>query len=389
MTTIDGRETILLLTSRIGMGGAERHMITLSNLLNRDFRIVFAYLKPEEDMLGQLEQDALAEVRCLHVAKRVDMRAVRELAEMVKTHGASMIVCANAFALFYAQLARPMCRPAISVVEIFHTTKLRTLKEHLELVFYRPFFWAAHHLVFVCQEQQKYWRKRGLWARSNHMIYNGVDLRRYVPEDEEAAPAERSRALAGAGFTSEDRIIGLCAVLRPEKAHADLLRAVATLHAKGQKWKILFIGDGPLRESIEATARELGLADSMVITGFQLDVRPFIAACDVIALPSVSETFSIAALEAMAMGKPMIMSDVGGAREQIRPGENGLLFPAGDVEMFAECVAQFWDRDFTSRLGAAARRRVQQDFSQSSMIDRYKELFDSIIRKGRTGARVA
>jgi glycosyltransferase involved in cell wall biosynthesis len=86
------------------------------------------------------------------------------------------------------------------------------------------------------------------------------------------------------------------------------------------------------------------------------------------------ETFSISALEAMAMGKPVIMSDIGGAREQVQHGKNGLLFPAGNVRALAECLHSCWDRLETSRMGAAARRRVETHFSECTMIGRYTAL---------------
>ena len=83
----------------------------------------------------------------------------------------------------------------------------------------------------------------------------------------------------------------------------------------------MIIGDGPLREAIERDVARLGLSGEVRITGFQSDVREWLTACDVVALLSTAiETFSIAVLEAMAMGKPMIMSDIGGAREQVEHG---------------------------------------------------------------------
>jgi glycosyltransferase involved in cell wall biosynthesis len=182
------RDTVVLLASRLGMGGAERHTIALANLLAGHFRVVVAYLKPEEDMIGLLHQPSLVELRCLNATKRIDMRAARDLADLANKHGARAIVCANAFALMYAQLARMVSPTRLTVVEVFHTTKLRTLKEHLEMVFYRPFFWAADHLVFVCDGQRRYWQRRGLWSRSSHMIYNGVDLAHFDP-----SPARRVR----------------------------------------------------------------------------------------------------------------------------------------------------------------------------------------------------
>ena len=383
----DARESIVLLTSRLGMGGAERHMISLANLLSVDFRVVVAYLKPEEDMIGQLHRHSLAELRCLHAKLRFDLRAARELAELARAHGANMIVCANAYSLMYAQLARWFSPTPLSVTEIFHTTKLRTLKEHLEMVFYRPFFWAAQHLVFVCDGQRQYWRLRGLWAGQTHMIYNGVDVSHFDPAWHDSGIRETRE---GFGFGTDDRVVGICAVLRPEKAHIDLLAAVARVRQAGQRWKVLIIGDGPMRDTIQREAATLGLQDDIRITGFQSDVRQWLAACDVVALPSTAiETFSIAALEAMAMARPMIMSDIGGAREQVEHGVNGLLFPAGDVRALSECLRECWDANRTRQMGVAARQRVERDFSQQTMIGQYVSLFRNIlgVRRQDTAAK--
>lgn len=377
-------DTLVLLASRLGMGGAERHTIALANLLGKKFRVVVAYLKPEEDMIGLLERSSLVELRCLHAAKRVDMRAARELADLAAQHGARVILCANAFALMYAQLARAVAPLPLSVVEVFHTTKLRTLKEHLELVFYRPFFWAAHHLVFVCDNQRRYWRWRGLWARRTHMIYNGVDLTHFDPAPYEPGVA---RTRAESGWSTDDRVVGICAVLRPEKAHVDLIAAVARLRDRGQDWKLLIIGDGPMRSVIESDIARLGLERSVRITGFQSDVRESLAACDVVALVSTAiETFSIAALESMAMGKPIVMSDVGGAREQVTHGVHGMLFPAGDVEKLSNCLGECWDKARARRMGTAARDRVRQEFSLGSMVDGYTVMLRGIFERARNQA---
>jgi glycosyltransferase involved in cell wall biosynthesis len=90
-------------------------------------------------------------------------------------------------------------------------------------------------------------------------------------------------------------------------------------------------------------------------------VRADLAACDVVSLVSVTETFSIAALEAMAMARPLIMSDVGGAREQVVPGETGWLFPAGDVDALSRCLVEASDRRRLSAFGDAARARAVRD----------------------------
>lgn len=370
------RGTVVMLVGQLAVGGAERHMVTLANSLSERFNVVFAYLKAGEALLDQLRSESMLEVRCLNVSKRVDLRAARELANLASRHCAQMIVCANAYALMYAHLARTLPGRPLAIAEIFHTTKPNSLKERLSLLLYRPFFWATHHLVFVCQAQRRYWLRRGLWARHVHMIYNGVDASHFDPNAYEDKVADARRSL---GFGLHDRVVGICAVLRPEKAHADLLSAVAMLRDEGCDWRVAIVGDGPGRAAVEAQVARLGLTDSVKITGFQSDVRESLAACDVVALVSTKETFSIAALEAMAMGRPMIMSDVGGAREQVMHGVHGFLFPAGDVRALAQCLRDSSDKSRVRQLGLEARQRVVREFSLQSMQDAYTALVDEIL----------
>ncbi|MFO1217405.1 MAG: glycosyltransferase family 4 protein [Burkholderiaceae bacterium] len=370
------RGTVVMLVGQLAFGGAERHMITLANALSEQFNVVLAYLKSGEALLDQLRTESLLEVRCLKVSKRVDLRAARELAQIADRYCAQLILCANEYALMYAHLARALAGSSPAVAEVFHTTRPSSLKERLSLMLYRPFFWCTHHLVFVCQAQRRYWLRRGLWARQVHTIYNGVDASHFDPIAFEGKIAAARRSF---GFGAHDRVVGICAVLRPEKAHADLLSAVATLRDEGCDWRVLIIGDGPRRAALEAEVARLDLVDHVKITGLQSDVRDSLAACDVVALVSIRETFSIAALEAMAMGKPMIMSDVGGAREQVEHGVNGYLFPAGDVHALAQCLRESSDTSRLRQLGSEARKRVVRRFSQRSMLESYATLIDRIV----------
>ena len=104
------------------------------------------------------------------------------------------------------------------------------------------------------------------------------------------------------------------------------------------------------------------------------DVRPFLAACDIVTLCSLAEAFSLAALEAMAMGKPLVLSEVGGAAEMVEPGWNGLLFRARDSEAYVNCLARLSDLPSARRMGSNARRAVEECFSDTVMTDRYENL---------------
>jgi len=365
------RHVVTLLVSRLGMGGAERHTITLANQLAGCFDIALAYLKPDEELIGSLEKERLVELRSLRVKSRIDRVAVRDLVALMEVHDSSVIVCANGFALLYAQLTKLLSRRPIKVIQVLHTTLLPTLKDELIFLVYRPLFWAADHLVFVCDRQRRHWLRRGLIGRSNHVIYNGVDLGHFDPKRFAAVAALQRQVL---GFPPNCRVIAVCAVLRPEKAHSLLLRAVSSLKRNGLSWKVMLIGDGPLRQSLQNEVVNLGLQGDVAITGFQNDVRPWLAAADVVALPSTAETFSIAALESMAMGKAMLMSDVGGAREQVEHGVNGYIFPSGDADALEEALRDAWDLEKTHAMGRAARDIVASKFSQQTMIREYEQL---------------
>jgi glycosyltransferase involved in cell wall biosynthesis len=115
------------------------------------------------------------------------------------------------------------------------------------------------------------------------------------------------------------------------------------------------------------------------ITGLVNDVRLALAACDVLVFASHSETFSIAALESMAMGKPIVMTDVGGASEQVIPGENGYLFRLGDVRALSGHLASLADRARRQRMGRRARSTVAEKFSLGVMVSAYERLFTQIM----------
>lgn len=371
------RPSVILLVAVLGFGGAERHMVTLANRLSERFDIVVVYIKRDESLLYELQVRGLKDVQCLDVKRGVELKAVRELAALVDRHGTDIVLCANTFPLLYAQLARALVRRPFQVVEVYHGTVIDSARERLAMaLLYRGLARLSSALVFVCDAQRQYWTRRGLRSRFVCRIYNGVDTARFDPE-RYVASAEATRARYG--FDAKHRVLGICAVLRPEKAHGDLLRALALARARGCDWKLLVIGDGPMRGAIERQIDKLGLREQVRITGYLRDVRAEIAACDAIALVSTAvETFSIAALEAMAMGKPMIMSDIGGAREQVVPGENGWLFPAGDVAALAECLKQATDRAALATLGRAARERTARLFSIDAMIDEYSRLLQSL-----------
>ena len=365
---------LLFVTGSLVHGGAERHTITLANrLAERGHECHLAYVKNDPSQLERLR--GAESVRCLNAGRYLDLRSLIELKDFIGKLKPTHIVAANQYALMYAWLAARGTRPRAWLAATFHTTALARAADRVKMLWYRPLFWTTDRLVFVCEAQRRYWAERRVSGRRTEVIHNGIDTGHWAPVPERTRRAVR-RAL---GIGERELVVGMSAVLRPEKNHVQLVEAVAALRRRGLPVRALLIGDGPTRPAIEARSRRLGLEDHVLITGLQRDVRPLVGACDAVALCSTAvETFSLAALEAMALGKPVVQSDIGGAAEMTQPGHDGFLFPPGDTRALIERLAALADPAARERMGANARAAVEARFTEKSMIDRYEQTLNEL-----------
>ncbi|MFL6671710.1 MAG: glycosyltransferase [Massilia sp.] len=372
---------VLFLLTSAGVGGAEMQTISLLNRLDpARFRLSLAYLQPEHELLDKIDRTRLSgEVFCCNVARSLDRAAAHRLAAYVRDGAVDIVVCANFYPLLYGWAARWLSGRPVHIVEVCHSiwSHLRSSKAKLQMLLYGPLLRITRMLVYVCENQRRHWRVRMLAAREDAVIYNGIDTDHFS----NAYTARQVAAFrAACGLAASAYVVGLCAYMRPEKAHGDLLQALVRAHRHGVQVKCLLIGDGPERKAIEAKIAALGLGADVVITGLVADVRLALAACDVLVFASHSETFSIAALESMAMGKPVVMTDVGGASEQVVPGENGWLYRRGDVDALAAHLARLADPACRAQMGQRARRTVTDKFSLGAMVAAYERLFVGLMR---------
>jgi len=371
---------LLFVIPSLACGGAERHAVTLMcRLAQRGHECHAASIKNlDPSQSAELRVRLGDRVQCLDAARYLDPRALGSLVDQVKRLQPDAIVAANPYALMYASLGRRFARLNAQLVVTYHSTRILGAKEQLKMLFYRPFFWTADCLIFVSNKQKQYSQRRGVFACRNQVIHNGVDTERFRNH---FSCLQRCEVRSAFGFSEQDYLIGIAAWLRPEKNHLQLVDAVAALRKRGIAACALMIGEGEMRAAIETRARTLGVRHAVAITGFQPEVRPYVAACDVMTLCSFSEAFSLAAIEAMALAKPVVHTDVGGAAEMIFPGENGFLFPVGDTPAFVDRLALLADRNVAEAMGQRARAIVQAQFSEEAMVDRYERTLVGLCRQ--------
>jgi glycosyltransferase involved in cell wall biosynthesis len=362
---------VLCLVSSLCVGGAEKHTVILANSLNpQTFEVHLGYLKPAEELKSQVREELATRTFCLRVRRRLDLPAVSRLRAYIDSHDINVIVATNEYPALYALMARRGSRCNPKLIEVFHTTEYLRFKSKMQMLLYRPIFKRCDLLVYVSERQRQYWRNRGVAGKYDIVIHNGVNLDHFRDRSDSS---QRAALRAQCAFLADDMLIGICAALRPEKAHRDLLLSLARLRKRGISAKVLIIGDGPERCAIERTITTLNLDGCVFITGFKDDVRPYLAICDVIVLASHAiETFSIAALEAMAMGKPLVLTRIGGAEEQVVDGQNGFLYEPGDIDALSDKLAELQLASTRKRMGMASRNRVESLFSECQMMEKFE-----------------
>lgn len=168
-----------------------------------------------------------------------------------------------------------------------------------------------------------------------------------------------------------------------EKGHADFLQALVLLRSQGRSLSVTLAGHGPLRALLEKQIEQLALADYVTITGALLheQLLDVVMAADLVVVPSRFEGFGLTALEAMALGRPVVATTAGGLPEVIADGETGLLVPPQDPAQLAQTIGRLMDDGpLRQRLGAAGRLRAQERFSLPAVTARLRDIYCRAVR---------
>lgn len=180
-------------------------------------------------------------------------------------------------------------------------------------------------------------------------------------------------------------VIGAVARLVPVKGLHYLIDAAPDILRRCPDARFLLVGDGEMRPALEAQARSLGLADRIVFTGFREDVPSVIAGTDVVALPSLNEGMGRVLVMAMALGKPIVASRVGGVAELLQNGEAGLLVPPRDAAALAEAILTLLQDPVRALALGQAGRRLAPRYSAEAMLDALAKVYHEITTHGQSG----
>ncbi len=207
------------------------------------------------------------------------------------------------------------------------------------------------------------------------VIWNGIDLKQFQNVPEERVRRFREQH----GLPENAKIIGTVTRLREEKGNAYLIEAAAEVLRQEPETTFVLIGDGPLRDSLQQQAQELGIDEKVLFTGFVTDVHAALAALDIVVLPSLREGFGLALVEAMAAGKPVVATKVGGMIELARHERSALMVYEADSPALAQAILRLIREPALAQQLAAQAKEDSARFSIEENVRALEALYGRMV----------
>lgn len=375
------RPNVLHLISNFHQGGSERQALQLARLLKESdqYNIHLACMDKAGVLLGEAEQIGFADIPEYRLASFFDRNALvqaRRLARYLRKRRIDLIQTHDFYSNILGMAAARFAGVRVRIGARRETFGWRTpTQKFVE----RRSYGLAHAIVANSEAVRRQLRSEGIADHKIVTIYNGIDLDRFAPE--ESFDAVKELSLLGLPVAPHLKLITIVANLRHGvKDHPTFLRAAGRVLAAFPAVRFVVAGEGELTGSMRTMAAQLGIEGSTFFTGRCTRVAELLAASDVCVLSSKAEGFSNSILEYMAAARPVVVTDVGGAREAVSDGETGYIVPAeADEAMAARILALLENPERARLMGKRGRAVVRKKFSCSAQLAATEALYDQLL----------
>jgi glycosyltransferase involved in cell wall biosynthesis len=370
------KPTVLQLIDSFNQGGSERQALQLTRLLVESgrFKVQLACLSPEGVLRDSINDLDLGEIPSFPLNSFYDQNAVRQLRRFVRWLKSTRIDILHTHDFYtnvFGMAGGALARLPVRVASMRETAGMRSAaQKQVQRVAYS----LSHHVVANSNAVREKLISDGVAAEKVSVIYNGLDTRRL------ATTLSRAEALSLWGLP-ERRYITIVANMRHDvKDYPMFLRSARQVKSAVPDAAFLLAGEGELSESLRGLAGELGIDDSTFFLGRCEKVAELLAVSEICVLSSKAEGFSNSILEYMAAGRPVVVTEVGGAREVVAEGETGYLVPSGDDAMMASrLIALLGDPERARAMGAKGKRVVEENFSCAAQLTRTESLYRGLL----------
>lgn len=380
MTAARRRVRVMVVTSAVRPGGAERHLLTVLPALDRErFEPALCCVQHEGDYFSAM---ADAGVRCVNLdcpdrrqAPRALVRMLREL----RRFRPDVLLTFPLNADIIGRLAAAATR--VPVVAAWKHGCEHTREHPLDRWSERLLAPVTDYCLGVATAQVPFLVDGlGVPRRKIRVVPNGIDLSRFAPRRDGELDSALAREL---GVGPGEPVVGIVARFRPEKDHATFLRAARIVADRRPDARFLLVGDGPRFAAVERLAAELGLAGQVRFTGKRSDVPRVLGLLDVSVLSSANDCFPYAVLESMAMALPVVSTAVGAVPDVVEDGVTGHVVPPRDPAALARQVLALLEDPASARaMGLEGRHRVERRFTSERSVRGLEDLlFEMVARR--------
>ncbi len=360
---------VLLLNCGRGWGGIESHTVTLASALAaRGHKVIVGC--PRKGSVMKNAAGAGLSTRDIEVVNSADVFALLKIISLASAENMEVIIANLGKEYWPAALAAMLL--GIKVIFVRHQV------DRLKGVTSRLIRRNVDRVAAVSIAVKDALMDSGVPEAKIGLIYNAVALKRFDPSAVDGRSA-RSKL----GFAPDDIVVGTAGKLEEGKGVFELVRAAALL-AKGRpSLKLLFVGDGPEKARLEKEAEQLSIRDRVIFAGLRDDMEEMYAAMDIFVLPSTCiEAFGMVIIEAMAMRRPVVATEIGGIPEVVKDGVNGLLVKPGDHSALAEAMSRLMDdAELSSGLASEGRSTVERYYSEDAMGRAFEGMLQQVTAK--------
>ncbi len=368
--------TVCHVVHSLGVGGAEVLVADMIRSLSDRFRCVVACL----DDIGSIGESLIAEgvpLKLLNRQPGIDWNCGRRLAAWAEEQGVGILHVHQCTPMFQAMLSRlPWKKTPLLLTE--HGRHHPDIPSRKRAIIHKLLLSKHDRLVAVGEATGRALvSHEGLPVDRVEVVYNGVDLTQF----HEVAPHIRGEVRQELGLAEDDVVITLVARLDAIKDHPTAIATLERVRESVPNAKLLFVGDGPERQKIEAIISERGLQQQVLMLGTRRDVPRLLRASDVFLMSSIGEGIPLTIIEAMAAGVPVVSTNVGGIPEMVNSGETGFLHDSGDPVGLASSIAKLtMDNKLREQIIDAARMRAFDEFSREKMLANYATIYEEMLR---------
>lgn len=368
--------TLHLNTERTWRGGEQQTLYLIKGLLERGHAADVVCQPGSPMALRARALDRNVTVHEIRMRGEVSPAAALRIARAVRRGPYDIVHAHTSHAHSLGLLALAFARgPRLVVSRRVDFSIFRRSFLGLNLLKYR---YGVDRYIAVSSAIRSVLVRDGVPARMIEVVRSGVDTARFP---ELVHPPPMPPDIPGGGPW-----IGNVGHLTPHKGQAFLIQAMPRVLDAVPAARALIVGEGELRDQLTFRARELGLSDKVILTGFRRDIGAILANLSLFVMPSTEEGLGTAVLDALLFGLPVVGTSAGGIPEVIVDGETGLVVPPGDPDALATAMIRMLSRpDEAAEYGRRGRERVLREFSVASMVEGTLRVYREVLEAGASG----